>query len=407
MAHPGGRASALPSIPDMDKILMTTLLQTAPMSDIMTVKTQGRNAVMQITVYEKPCLILEAAELVYAVVNRIPATRLTEKSPYCIPVDAVRQILQDVCRDLDAEDPELRFFFGGFPLGEDKNKEDRLACVARCMIGVPEPIGCYSVEEARAVMRQSIFAKGCRVHILGIGVGGISAVDVEQYTNLGQEFGKMPIPDDYRIRLVEAFSAYNRHADRLCDILTPIAERLKPALEPWVRNAAPLMEQWRQVLFTDQGQKMLLKRCNVIPEELDRIQIGLRYFSPAKGHGNYDVDGRTIQLHVGVAVAPSRTKDPEDNRLAENEYATLRLLANPDRLAMLRAMTKKAMSTQELAQELGLNAGSVFRDLNNLYNAGVLNLDVAAGRNYYTTNLQWIDRLTSHLMRYLKQDGES
>ena len=36
---------------------------------------------MEVVVFEKPCLILEAAELVYAMVNRIPAARLTEDAP--------------------------------------------------------------------------------------------------------------------------------------------------------------------------------------------------------------------------------------------------------------------------------------------------------------------------------------
>ncbi len=44
-------------------------------------------------------------------------------------------------------------------------------------------------------------------------------------------------------------------------------------------------------------------------------------------------------------------------------------MANVSRMEMLRAMAERPMSGQELAQKLNLNSGSVFRDLNSLYNA--------------------------------------
>lgn len=40
---------------------------------------------MELEIYKKPCLLLEAAELVCAVVNNIPAEKLTVPDTYAIP----------------------------------------------------------------------------------------------------------------------------------------------------------------------------------------------------------------------------------------------------------------------------------------------------------------------------------
>lgn len=362
---------------------------------------------MEVVVFEKPCLILEAAELVYAMVNRIPAARLTEDAPYCIPVAEVEKILAEATGDLDPMDRQLLFYFDGIPLAENEGSNDRLACVAFYLINSVTPICCYEVEEARQMLHSAWFAKTDAVHILGIYTDGIAIGDAEQYTNWGTEFCKLPISPCHQVKLVEAFSAFDRHIDRLCDILLPVAEKLKRLLAPWVEKDMPRITQWRESLVGDLAQQALLKRCKVVPETVDQLQIALRYFSPLRGPGDYDVDQHIIRLHVGVALSPAGTHESAGSQMTAGEYTVLRLLSNPDRMAMLRAMTKKPKSTQELAQELGLNAGSAFRDLNNLYNAGILNLTVISKRNYFTTNIAQIEKLTTHLLQYLKEGAES
>lgn len=357
---------------------------------------------MQTIVYDQPSLALEAAELLYAAVNRLPADCLTVQAAYCIPVEEIHQILQEVTQELNLEDPELHFYFEGVSLNGKKHKDDRLTCVALCMLGCVEPVDCYEVAQARERMHQAWFADGRPFQIHGIGSDGLSMEDAKQYTTFGQEFSKLSVPMDFQIKLIEVFSSFHRHTDLLCDFLEPVAAKLKPFLEPWVRRAQPLVEEWRECLATASGQKAVLNRCNVLPDELRELKVSLRYFSPKRGPGNYDAEDHVISLHIGVAIPPVENAAPKVEELGEMECATLRLLSNPDRLAMLRAMTGSAKSTQELAQELGLNPGSVFRDLNNLYNAGALILETSSGRSRFTTDLQWIERVTAHLMQFLK-----
>lgn len=82
---------------------------------------------MELEIYKKPCLLLEAAELVCAVVNNIPAEKLTVPDTYAIPPEAVRTIQEAACAGLSPEDRQLQFYFRGFPLF---GVAERLFCLA-------------------------------------------------------------------------------------------------------------------------------------------------------------------------------------------------------------------------------------------------------------------------------------
>lgn len=71
-------------------------------------------------------------------------------------------------------------------------------------------------------------------------------------------------------------------------------------------------------------------------------------------------------------------------------------------MEMLRLMMERPMSGQELAQKLNLNSGSVFRDLNSLYNARLLLQESNGGRNYYRTNMSTIRQITEHLVNHIQ-----
>lgn len=77
-------------------------------------------------------------------------------------------------------------------------------------------------------------------------------------------------------------------------------------------------------------------------------------------------------------------------------------MANSARMEMLRLMMERPMSGQELAQKLNLNSGSVFRDLNSLYNARLLLQESNGGRNYYRTNMSTIRQITEHLVNHIQ-----
>ena len=79
----------------------------------------------------------------------------------------------------------------------------------------------------------------------------------------------------------------------------------------------------------------------------------------------------------------------------------MHLLSSPSRMEMLRAMTDRYMSAQELAQTLNLNSGTVFRDLNSMYDARLLYIENRNGRNCYRTNCGIVRQVTEHVQQYL------
>ena len=71
---------------------------------------------MELIIYQHPCWLLEAAELVHGLVNHTPAGAMVGEGPYCIPKDRLRSIQASACSGMDPEDPRVRFYFEDVPL---------------------------------------------------------------------------------------------------------------------------------------------------------------------------------------------------------------------------------------------------------------------------------------------------
>ena len=108
---------------------------------------------------------------------------------------------------------------------------------------------------------------------------------------------------------------------------------------------------------------------------------------------------------MGVNMEPGLGNAGQAQAPEEWELTALRLMANASRMEMLRAMAERPMSGQELAQKLNLNSGSVFRDLNSLYNARLLFMESSGGRNCYRTNLPVVRNMMERMLGYLQNQG--
>ena len=81
---------------------------------------------MKVTIYQEPCWLLEAAELVYGLVNQIPVEKLAGERTVLHPPDQVRRIQAEVCAGLNPLDEVIQFYFRGVPL---EGVPDRLSCL--------------------------------------------------------------------------------------------------------------------------------------------------------------------------------------------------------------------------------------------------------------------------------------
>ncbi len=357
---------------------------------------------MKLIVQHEPCLLLETSELVYAFVNEIPTEKLTCPMPYAIPTGEMDRIQQEVCRELDPEDPEIRFFFTGVPVGD---KHGRLSCLASCLLYAGLPVASCDVEETLHALKTCELTTVRPFHVIGLAAYSIGYSGADHYTNLTQEFSKLEVPVQYQMQLVEIFSNFGWYVDRLGNILRPLAEKLKPLLMPWVEAAAGRRAEWEQYLAEPQAVENMLSRVQIESQGLTAVELVMRYVFPLEAPGEFRALPGSLHLHMGTALIPGQPHPQTSAPLENWEFTALKLLSSPDRMAIISALTGKPKSIQDLSHELGLNPGSVFRDLNNLFNVGILTQEIIGGRNYYRANLKQIEKITDHLVLYLRQIG--
>ena len=62
--------------------------------------------------------------------------------------------------------------------------------------------------------------------------------------SLARELAALQVPPLYRMQLLEVFSAFDRHLERVVELLRPIAAVLPDYMAPWTRQIPALAEQW-------------------------------------------------------------------------------------------------------------------------------------------------------------------
>lgn len=359
---------------------------------------------MDVALYPRPCLLYEAAELVFALVNGIPPEKLTGTGEYCIPPDHVQAIQAEACAGLSLEDEQLQFYFRGVPL---EGTYGRTSCLGCCLLYSSLEIASSGVEE----MQQALSAAWADHRERGYRINGIDAFSIgmeptedrAQFTSLSKEIAWLPVPQAYQMQLLEVFSAFDQHLAQVTSILKPVAAKLESLLEPWVARAQDLLQGW-ETLFRqeNQAEEFMLHQAQLRFDHYNFLGIALRYFSFGGSPGKIDELTGRVSFHMSVSVPPSLEQAEPLPAMMEQEYSALRLLANSDRVEMLRLMAERPMSGSEVARQLQSSVGSTFRDINNMYNAGLLLLLPGKGKSLYSTNFPAIETLTTHLLEYLR-----
>lgn len=213
------------------------------------------------------------------------------------------------------------------------------------------------------------------------------------------------IPSLYRMQLLEVFSNFNRHVEQVVEVLRPVASMLPHYLAPWTRQIPDLAEQWNAYFQGNSAKEFFLRRAQIQNCEFLELKLAFRFFLPMARRGNFSVRRGGCCSTWGLTWSPGWGMPVRPKRREEWELTALRLMANVSRMEMLRAMAERPMSGQELAQKLNLNSGSVFRDLNSLYNARLLLMESSGGRNCYRTNLPVVRNMMERMLGYLQNQG--
>lgn len=361
---------------------------------------------MHLIVHSRPCFLLEAAELVFSYVNDLPAQQLTGAGEFCIPVEEAQSIRQEICQGLNRQDKLLQYYFQGFPMEGSRNRLSNLATTMLYSALFSLPSDVQEMQQQLLTFWADIQPPYC-ISAADPFALSIDHASPEEFTTLSDEMNKVPVPMAYQLRLVEAFSQYERYLNQLVEVLAPLARRLEPLLEPWIQRAQPLMRRW-ELFLQDPSNVQDFFRNRVADFHCRQIELTLRYF-PAEG-GYYRVMGEEkgamdrACLLPGLDMKPGAPQAGPVATLDDREATALRLISNPDRLAMLQAMMRRPMGGHELASELGFNSGTVFRDLNNLATAQLITRNAQGRKSVYSTNMEMLRQLMQRILRVINPD---
>lgn len=357
---------------------------------------------MEVIVNDQPCLLTETLSLVHAWFNDIRLEELTvDNDPCCIPAAELRQIQQEVCGDLDMQDEELRFYFKGIPIKTKAEKS--ISSLAFNLLHTGQTHLHFRVSDAIAALKESWRGGPKYFHVSGMDVHGLRIEATEQFTSLATEIGKLPVPQDYQLKLVDGYARFETHLDRLEEILTPLAEKLQPLLMPWVERTASRRQEWREFLASEGAMEWIWTLCDLAHEKIEKLTLTTYYLTAMHGGGHYHSPPLELCLYLGVAFQPGRLRDRGNSPLNDGEYTALRLLTRQECVDIFRTTREKPKCIQDLAQELNMNPGTVFRNVNSMFNVGLLKLEIISGRNYYWANIPRMEKMTEHLVRYLKE----
>ncbi len=359
---------------------------------------------LNVQVERQPCMLFEAAELLYAYVNDLPASALTMEGEFCLTEREIAQWMKQICSGLDPQDELIRHYFAEHELLDNSGQR---SCAAFLML--------YSFMQATRPDPQAHMEALCeqweQIRRGCYRVGGMNryGIDISQegssYTTLSRELRRLPISEEFFLLLLEVFSDYTYELHRMWTLMQPVAEKLQALLVPAVERAQRLQEQWK-CFFSDEANlvELLNRRGGTITwEPVCAAEFFLRYLDARHAPGVVSNGPHHVWMHLGVGIYVTALPAYQQRQLNAHEFTAFRLLGDESRSRIVRALMKRPMAMQEVANQLNMNPGVAFRNLNSLTNSEVLTKTVQSGRYFYQTNIEYIRVLFQHVIKYYEE----
>ena len=361
---------------------------------------------MAVTVYRHPLLLLEAEELVYALVNGDAPEQLSRRGGSGLhPADAAA--LMALAREsLDLEDADVQFLFRRYALPSYASGSH--TCLARIAVFSFADWSLSGAEEAsvalpdawswdRMVSERQIFSE--------IMPFGISITPQEEGNSIPFANGltRLSIPLDFRDALLAFFSDYAVQAARLGELLLPVMTRLSNALEPFVRAAEPYLEQMERWVSASQPKDFLRDHMHLDTNlPIASLVAAPLFLVPSQVIAHLDGDAFYMLLGVGGALL-----EAQEPTFGSWGCQALRLLGSPVRMQMLEALSRQPQTAQELKTALDLpHLSAVMRDLSSMQTSHLLDLRYVRGRRQYRVNEKALRILAEKLLS-LCEEGQT
>lgn len=367
---------------------------------------------MEVFVTNQPYMLYETVELLRVFVNRTDPEDLTMEGEFCLAPQEVKELMVSACETVDPEDQWVRHFFQEFPILDESNQKTCLAsCIAYSSFNVRMQESVLDQQLAFVVDQWNLIRRsGYHINAVNRFGIGIDSAPSKGPVRLAEELKRLPLTPDFYLLLHEAFSDLEFSTAQLLRVIRPVAERLSSLLRPYVRRAAVLAERWSHFF---QDRKMLYEflqnRTGAVEEDsIDRVYLVLRYLHSRYAVGTNSPEEHVFGFHVGVGVKLTLTSSYQEKTAAslDREAAAFKLLGDKGRRDIIRLLGKKAMTMQEVANQLEINSGTVFRNINSLYNAELLIRENHGGHFLYRSKLSYIQAIFDHMMEYFQDEAQ-
>ncbi|WP_294549153.1 winged helix-turn-helix domain-containing protein [uncultured Pseudoflavonifractor sp.] len=350
---------------------------------------------MLIRAFPGPYMLLEAVELLYAVVNRVPAQKLTSGGSYELPVEEMQHMIDGLEREMDLQNPDLKLFFQKIKI---KDGSEDTTCLARSIAYLKMDFACTDVTSAMLSLQDKWreMQRGCEypVHIGKYNLD-CDKCDDKRTSSLEQKIRRLLVPAEYQRELLNALTDFQTYTERLQKLLLPAAEYMERRLAPWIERAQPLLKRWEEQFTQPESLAKIARHWpKEVAHEAENLYFTLRYLDCQYRVSQYDAGQKSVYLHIGVGCLP---EDDSRNGVASWELRALRLLGNAARAQILFALRDKPMSTREIARELQMDLGTVSRDVRNLCDAGVLVTREGEDRRRYSICTETVEALIAYL----------
>ena len=355
---------------------------------------------MNIRFIRKPCLFIESIELLYAYVNHIPQPMIAG-GPYCIPSQDVSEIMEEACREINRDSELLQYFFTAHSVGRDTVQNTCLAFIMVYSFITTPWLDLNGLTDSLTEKWESNCREPYRIATINRYALGIEHVDSKEPVSLAKELKCVNLSEEFFAILLEGLSDYAYRIGLLRELVRPVAEKLSVLLQPYIDNALPLADEWERILHGGGVEALLQNRLRTTVEHsLTSAVFQLQFFNRQGSHGLLDPKTGSMTMLLGVGLAPSLSPEWQNAESTDHALSAIRLLGDRGRSQIIHALRGRAMSLQDLSNCLDMNPGTLFRNLNSMADAHLLDKKVYGSRCYYKANVEYIRSIFAKLMDY-------
>ncbi len=356
---------------------------------------------MQYKIIRKPFMLLETVSMLHKFVNGIKIEDEVQRTSKPMNEERrqiklrrarrMQQIVDQVCADVDRNDPEMQRFFGRVECGCEHTCLATILTFSFCTLEHPE---FRDQVEAICKLWDDLQQKGCWVTSKS-SVALMFSNTLDCPGDLVRQIKGLNYSGDFRVELIDALTHFHETMHQLASLIEPLSLRLEQVFRDEPQLLDDLWNYWEQTT-RELPVDRLLKQLNMNAEAEDveeltwlaatfmntNIVVGVGAKNSLWGlEHNILLVGSLVTME-SVTIRGSTDLD--------GISALLKCLADRKRLEILRLLAKEKSYGLALAESIGMDPGQVSRSLGMMYNYGFLRQERESLRNYYMTDRQSI-----------------